>query len=129
VKPQLSLQPGPSLVQADRIQLHAVVHNLLVNAADALEPVPPAQRKLSVSVRRDGGNAILAVDDSGTGVAPDIKENIFDGLTTTKKHGLGLGLSICRSIVQAHGGRIALEDSSLGGARFIVTLPLSREKA
>ena len=70
VTPHLSLQQGFTPVQADRIQLHAVIHNLLVNAADALETLPPAQRKLSISVRRQDGNAILAVDDSGPGVAP-----------------------------------------------------------
>ena len=124
VRPLLSVQPGPILVQADRIQLHAVIHNLLLNAVDALRTVPMAERKLHVTVRRDGGNAVLAIDDSGPGVAQDIRDSIFEGLTTTKREGLGLGLSICRSIVQAHGGRIALEDSALGGARFVVTLPL-----
>ena len=67
---------------------------------------------------------MLSGENSGTGVAQDIRENIFDGLTTTKKDGLGLGLSICRSIVRAHGGTIELQDSALGGASFVVTLPL-----
>jgi signal transduction histidine kinase len=124
IRPVLAIQPGATPVQADRIQLHAVIHNLLINASDALQPVPPARRKLHVSVSREHGDAILAVDDSGPGVAADVRDTIFDGLTTTKKEGLGLGLSICRSIVQAHGGRITLEESGLGGARFVVTLPL-----
>jgi C4-dicarboxylate-specific signal transduction histidine kinase len=127
VRPLLSIQPGPIMVQADRVQLHAVIHNLLINAVDALQPLPPGERKLRVTVAREGGNAILAVEDSGPGVAPDIRDSIFEGLTTTKREGLGLGLSICRSIVQAHGGRIALEDSALGGARFVVSLPLAGE--
>jgi two-component system sensor kinase FixL len=124
VIPQLILQAGPTMILADRIQLHAVIHNLLINAADALEPIAFARQELRIGMRRDGAFAVLTVEDSGTGVAQDIRENIFDGLTTTKKDGLGLGLSICRSIVRAHGGAIALEDSTLGGARFVVTLPL-----
>lgn len=124
ITPQLILQAGPTMILADRIQLHAVIHNLLINAADALEPIAFAQQELHIGIRRDGAFAVLTVEDSGTGVAQDIRENIFDGLTTTKKDGLGLGLSICRSIVRAHGGTIALADSALGGARFVVTLPL-----
>jgi len=124
VMPQLSLQAGPTMVMADRIQLHAVIHNLLINAADALEPIAFTRQELHIGIRRDGTFAVLTVEDSGTGVAQDIRENIFDGLTTTKKDGLGLGLSICRSIVRAHGGTIELRDSALGGASFVVTLPL-----
>lgn len=126
VKLQLSVQAGTFIVLADRIQLHAVIHNLLINAVEALQPIPPAQQMMCISVRRDGEFAVLSVDDSGTGVANDIKDNIFDGLTTTKKDGLGLGLSICRSIVTAHGGKIELQESKLGGARFLVALPLSQ---
>lgn len=129
VKPQLSIQAGRCIVMADRIQMHAVIHNLLINAADALQPMPPAQRMISISLRKQGNAAIFTVDDSGGGVAQDIRENIFDGLTTTKKDGLGLGLSICRSVIQAHGGKIELQESRLGGACFIVTLPLSNREA
>jgi signal transduction histidine kinase len=124
VSPQLSLQAGATLILADRIQLHAVIHNLLINAADALAPLPFARQELHIGMRREEGFAVLTVEDSGMGVAQDIRENIFEGLTTTKKDGLGLGLSICRSIVRAHGGTIELQDSTLGGARFVVTLPL-----
>ncbi|MES2473575.1 MAG: ATP-binding protein [Pseudomonadota bacterium] len=127
VTPQLSLQAGPTMILADRIQLHAVIHNLLINAFDALQPVAPARQELRIGVRRAGGLAVLTVEDSGPGVAQDIRENIFDGLTTTKKDGLGLGLSICRSIVRAHGGTIELQDSTLGGASFVVTLPLIQQ--
>jgi len=127
VTPQLSLQAGPTMILADRIQLHAVIHNLLINAADALGPIPFARQELRISLHRTGESAVLSVEDSGTGVAQDIRENIFEGLTTTKKDGLGLGLSICRSIVRAHGGTIELQDSALGGAKFVITLPLIQQ--
>jgi two-component system sensor kinase FixL len=82
---------------------------------------------LSVSLRRAGDTAVLEVEDSGGGVAADVKNNIFEPLVTTKKDGLGLGLSMSRSVVEAHGGAIMLEDSVLGGAKFVVILP--RENA
>src|SRR6185369_10435440 len=108
----------------DQIQLRAVIYNLLVNAIDALKVLPAERRVLSVSLRRVESVAVLEVEDSGSGVAPDVKEHIFEPLVTTKKDGLGLGLSMSRSVIAAHGGSIVLGPSILGGAKFIVTLPL-----
>jgi signal transduction histidine kinase len=124
IGPHIVTQPGANAILADRVQLHAVVHNLLVNAVDALKQVPEHHRALSISIRRTEEAVTLAVEDSGPGISPDVREQIFEPLTTTKKDGLGLGLSMSRSVVTAHGGRIHLEDSRLGGARFVITLPV-----
>jgi two-component system sensor kinase FixL len=124
ISPNLSAPHGSVMVFGDQIQLRAVVYNLLVNAIDALKALPAERRVLSVSLRRVEAMAILEVEDSGSGVAPDVKEHIFEPLVTTKKDGLGLGLSMSRSVIAAHGGSIVLGQSVLGGAKFIVTLPL-----
>jgi signal transduction histidine kinase len=123
IKLHILIQSGLNRVQADRIQLHAVIHNLLINAIDALLLVPAENRALSITLSRTDNAVVLEIDDSGIGVAPDVRDHIFEPLTTTKKNGLGLGLSMCKSIVAAHGGSIYLGDSRLGGAKFVVTLP------
>jgi two-component system sensor kinase FixL len=125
IAPHVTIKSGRSTVQADRIQMHAVIHNVLVNAIDALGLVPPGRRVLSIALGQKGTDMVLEIDDSGVGVPEDVRDYIFEPLTTTKKDGLGLGLSMCRSIVAAHGGRIQLEDSRLGGARFVITLPVN----
>jgi signal transduction histidine kinase len=81
---------------------------------------------VEIHISRGPELATIAVDDSGPGIAPDIRDQLFEALATTKRDGLGLGLSMSRSIVQAHGGTIHVETSPLGGARFIVTLPLEK---
>lgn len=124
ISPYLVIQGGPNEVLGDRVQLRAVIYNLLVNAIDALKPVLEDFRQLSVTVRRSTGFVTLEIEDSGAGVASDVRDDIFEPLVTTKKDGLGLGLSMSRSVIIAHGGTITLEDSHLGGARFVVTLPV-----
>lgn len=124
ISPYILVQGGSNIVLGDRIQLRAVVYNLLVNAIDALKPIPPDSRSLSVSVRRSPDSVTLEIEDSGPGVAGDVRDDIFEPLVTTKKDGLGLGLSMSRSVIHAHGGTIVLADSRLGGAKFIVTLPV-----
>ena len=123
IAPVMVIPNGPVTVLADQIQLRAVIYNLLVNAIDALRPIAPESRILSIAIRRSGETALLEVEDSGGGVAPDVKDHIFEPLITTKKDGLGLGLSMSRSVINAHGGSIALEDSLLGGAKFVISLP------
>lgn len=122
--PMITVQAGLKNVLVDRIQIHAVIHNLLINAIDALKAVPADRRLLSVTASRDTESVIIAVDDSGKGVPNDVREHIFEPLTTTKKDGLGLGLAMSRSVVAAHGGRIFLGTSTLGGAKFVVILPI-----
>jgi len=124
ISPHTVIQAGVGRVLADRVQIHAVIHNLLVNAVDSLKQVPIQQRALSISIYNEDDSVALAIDDAGVGISPDVQEHIFEPLTTTKKDGLGLGLSMSRSVIAAHEGRIRLEESKLGGARFVVTLPL-----
>ncbi len=124
ISPYIVVQGGPNVVLGDHVQLRAVVYNLLVNAIDALKPVPQEERALAVMVRRTPDSVILEVDDSGSGVATDVRDDIFEPLVTTKEDGLGLGLSMSRSVIDAHGGSIVLSDSKLGGAKFVVTLPV-----
>lgn len=123
ISPHIVVQGGPNIILGDEIQLRAVVYNLLVNAIDALKSIPPDARALSLSVRRTDDWITLQVEDSGAGVANDVRDDIFEPLVTTKEDGLGLGLSMSRSVIHAHGGSILLEDSALGGAKFIVSLP------
>ena len=109
---------------ADPVQLQQVLLNLIMNASDAMVGNPPGERRLSIVTRRsEDGHAIeCAVADRGPGVRAEDLERIFQPFVTTKKHGLGLGLAICRSIVEAHGGRLWAENSHSGrGAIFRFT--------
>ncbi len=114
-------------VFGDRVQLQQVVLNLLVNAVDALGQAETGERKLSLrSARDERRTAVVSVRDSGPRVAAEHFEHIFDALFTTKPDGMGIGLTISRSIVEAHGGRI-WADPDADGATFHFTLPLAEE--
>jgi PAS domain S-box-containing protein len=120
------LQPGRLSVVGDRVQLQQVVLNLLSNAAEAINACQNAERDLSVTTRQlDGGEVCIAIEDSGDGLDATVIERIFDPFFTTKKGGIGMGLSICRSIIDAHGGRLWAEPRSPRGARFRFVLPSS----
>jgi two-component system sensor kinase FixL len=113
-------------VLADRVEVQQVLVNLVRNAVDAMADSPV--RDLVISTRRRGrGFAVVSVTDSGPGLAPEIAENLFKPFLTTKSHGMGVGLSISRSIVEAHGGEIWAEPAAGGGAKFSFTLPLFEE--
>jgi two-component system sensor kinase FixL len=109
-----------SLVTADRVQLQQVLLNLVVNACDAMAGMPVERRALSIETREAEGNVHILVTDQGPGIPGD---SIFEAFVTTKAYGLGLGLSICRSIVNAHGGRIWATNNERPGATFHVELP------
>ena len=96
-----NLEPGTGTILADRIQLLGVLHNLLLNAIEAMETVAVERRVIAVSTSRDADFIRVSVEDSGPGIAPDIRDHMFEALATTKSAGLGLGLSISRSVVQA----------------------------
>jgi C4-dicarboxylate-specific signal transduction histidine kinase len=118
------LDTRADLVLADPVQLQQVLLNLIMNASDAMVGNPPGERRLSIVTRRsEAGRATeCAVADRGPGVREDDLERIFQPFVTTKKHGLGLGLAICRSIIEAHGGRLWAENSHSGrGAIFRFT--------
>lgn len=109
----------------DRIQIQQVVTNLVRNAVDAMNKSPT--RCLTISTQRRNGRIEIAVADTGHGVAADLKSKLFEPFVTNKDDGLGVGLSITKSIVDAHQGEIFVEDNDVGGAIFIVRLPVAAE--
>ena len=115
------LDPAAELVLTDRIQIQQVLLNLIRNAVEAMQGVP--RRELHVmTVARDDGMAEVSVIDTGTGLAPEVSEQLFQPFVTTKKQGMGVGLSICRTIVESHGGHIWAETMPAGGTAFRFTL-------
>jgi signal transduction histidine kinase len=124
---KMELDPGLPIVQADRVQLQQVVLNLLLNAIAAMRDTPPAARELVVTTAiRDSRAAMVSVVDSGTGIDEDKVERLFQPFYTTKSDGLGMGLSISRTIINAHGGTIGAENNPERGATFRFTLPLDQ---
>jgi hypothetical protein len=108
----------------DRTQLQQVIVNLTVNAAQAMTQIAPADRIISVrTILSDPETVCCSIEDSGPGIDPEHLPLLFDSFFTTKDTGMGMGLAICQSIVEAHGGRIRADNNSaLGGARFSVDL-------
>jgi PAS domain S-box-containing protein len=118
---RLEFGSGAAAVLADRIQLQQVLVNLLRNAAEAMEK--SATKTIRLSAQPSGEDQlVIRVEDSGSGVAPEVKRHLFSPFVTTKESGMGVGLSICRSIVEAHGGQLWVEDAPGGGAAFCFTL-------
>jgi signal transduction histidine kinase len=113
----------PTLM-ADRVQLQQVIMNLTTNAIDAMESVTDRPRVLRAkSEIGDRGVLLVSIEDTGTGIDPDNIDRIFDAYFTTKPSGMGVGLSICRSIVEAHNGRLWASASALHGSVFRLELP------
>lgn len=120
----LALTPDLPLVLGDRIQLQQVVLNLVVNGMDAMEATAPGERRLSLRTDlTDRRGVRIAVTDRGTGIAPEKLTRIFEPFVTTKSEGLGMGLSIARTIVEAHGGTLSATNNEDRGATFVVGLP------
>jgi len=115
------------LVRGDRVQLQQVVLNLLLNAFDAMKGCPTAQREVLVRMELDGNGMVeTSVSDHGTGLTHDKLDKIFQPFFTTKRDGLGMGLSISRSIIEAHSGRLWAENNSDQGATFYFTVPTEK---
>lgn len=111
-------------VRGDRVQLQQVMLNLLLNAADAMREIDDRPRYLDVETRREGENGVrLTVRDSGVGLNPDAAEKLFDPFYTTKPHGMGIGLSISRSIIESHEGRLWASANEGPGATFAFSIP------
>ncbi len=111
------------LVRGDHIQLQQVVLNLVVNGCDAMQSMPSEERRLQIATARYRiGMVRISVADRGPGIAPDMVERIFEPFYSTKENGLGMGLAICRAIVEAHGGRLWAENNSDRGATVHFTL-------
>jgi PAS domain S-box-containing protein len=126
----LRLDLGRSLpfVDGDRIQLQQVVMNLLMNGIQAMRAVTGRRRELCIRSREHGSDQILvAVEDSGTGIEPQKVDLVFNAFFTTKPDGMGMGLSICRSIIEAHGGRLWTTANIPHGATFQFTLPANAD--
>jgi PAS domain S-box-containing protein len=120
---QTRLSEGLGPVHGDRVQLQQVVLNLLLNALEAMGSIEAAPRELLISTRQDDTGVLVAVRDSGPGIPPEHIERVFNSFYTTKPSGTGMGLSICRSIIDAHGGRLWAEANEPRGAIFQFTLP------
>jgi two-component system sensor kinase FixL len=119
------LEKGLPPLLLDKIQIHQVITNLIRNSIDALEGVQ--RREIIISTGRTGPRAVeIAIADTGPGLAPEIADRLFQPFVTTKPSGLGIGLSICRSIVDGHGGRLWASDNPDGGTIFHVSLPIGR---
>ena len=124
VSVQMQLAEGLSPVHGDRVQLQQVMLNLILNAIEAIISVDDEVRELVISTESSPSEGLLiAVGDSGPGVAPEDRERIFESFYTTKASGVGIGLSICRSIIEAHGGRLWADAHQPRGAVFRFTLP------
>ena len=118
------LTEGLPLVQADRVQLQQVVLNLILNAVEAMGSIEEGYESLSITTEQpEAGDILVAVRDSGPGIDPKHLDRVFDAFYTTKSSGVGMGLSICRSIINAHGGLLWAEVNASRGAVFRFTLP------
>ncbi len=110
------------LIEGDKVQLQQVVLNLVMNAIDAMRPVQP--RVLSIKSKLNGHNSVqVSIEDTGIGIDSANRDQIFKPLFTTKDHGMGMGLSICRSIVEGHEGKIWVTAGNAGGTIFHFELP------
>jgi two-component system sensor kinase FixL len=124
----LNLEPTLPSVSVDRVQIQQVLVNLMRNSIDAMQKA--SQRELSISAMRQDDNAVLiSVADTGSGIAPEIANKLFGAFVSTKQEGMGVGLSICKAIIENHGGRIWHDASVTNGATFRFTLPIEETLA
>lgn len=127
---RMELASSPPLIFGDRVQLQQVIINLVMNGIEAMESVVDRPRELVIRSHRDDAQGMLvSVTDCGVGLSCDEADRLFKAFFTTKTGGMGMGLSICRSIVQAHGGRISASRNSGPGATFQFVLPFHQEEA
>jgi PAS domain S-box-containing protein len=128
IRISLDVEAGIRPVRGDRVQLQQVVLNILLNAFDALKPCGANERHISVTVRgRPEDTICVQVSDCGPGLGAEGPDRVFQPFYTTKKEGLGMGLPICRSIVEAHGGSLWAENNADRGATFYFTIPVDKQ--
>jgi two-component system sensor kinase FixL len=126
VQLRVAAAAGPSRALIDRVQVQQVLVNLIKNAVDAMEGSP--RREITISTTPITPDYLqVSVADSGPGIDGDIAEKLFQAFVTTKKEGMGMGLNICRSIIEAHGGRLWAEPNPSGGTIFRFNLPIARD--
>ena len=116
-------------IRGDVVQLQQVVLNLIMNAMDAISGVQVGKREIGVTTIRSGAYAEIRISDTGQGIAASDLKNVFDRFFTTKPHGMGMGLAIVRTIVEAHQGQISVENQLSGGTLFTIRLPIARGRS
>ena len=125
---RMELAPALPVVLADRVELQQVIINLVMNGIDAMEPITDRPRELLIGSRQDKADQILVtVEDCGVGISAENADRLFNAFFTTKSDGMGMGLRISRSIIEAHGGRLSAANNNGPGATFQFTLPLNEE--
>jgi PAS domain S-box-containing protein len=129
VKLDLHVASALPLVRGDRVQFQQVLLNLIVNACEAMNDLEPAERVVTISAAERDHAIQISVQDCGTGISPAVLGQLFTPFVTTKEQGLGLGLSICHSIVTAHGGRLWATNNAEGGATFCFSVPVPADPA
>jgi signal transduction histidine kinase len=126
----MELALAPSTILGDRVPLQQVIINLVMNGIEAMQPVTDRQRELTIRSRQDEtGQVLVSVTDCGVGISAENANRLFNAFFTTKSSGMGMGLSICRSIVEAHGGRLSASGNDGPGATFQFVLPVHQEVA
>lgn len=126
---RIPARPAPR-VAADRVQIQQVLLNLVMNALEAMAKCPPQSRTVEVTIMRDAADTVrVDVRDQGPGLDPAVQDHLFEAFQTTKPNGMGMGLAISRSIVEAHGGRLWVAPSPVRGVTFSFTLPCTRRRA
>jgi signal transduction histidine kinase len=127
---QIELAPALPPILADRVQLQQVIINLVMNGIEAMQSVTTRPRKLVIRSRQDETQQVLvSVTDCGVGISAENADRVFNAFFTTKSDGMGMGLSICRSIIEAHGGRLWATANIPHGATFQFALPVNAEIA
>ena len=129
VEATVNVSLEPCVIIGDQVLLQQVLVNLVINAMDAMAEMPPARRHLTIRSDVRATDVEVSVSDTGTGLPAQINGTLFTPFVTTKAHGLGIGLTIARRIVEAHGGTIAARNNPEGGATFALTLPVTGTSA
>jgi C4-dicarboxylate-specific signal transduction histidine kinase len=120
---ELALAADLPTISGDAVQLQQVLLNVIMNAMDAMNSKAPSQRAISITTRAKGRQIEAVIVDAGHGITAEDQMRLFNPFFTTKEEGLGLGLSICSTIVKSHGGRLSIENSAGGGAMAVIALP------
>ncbi len=127
---RIELAPALPMILGDRVQLQQVLINLMMNGIEAMQSVTDRPRELVIrSAQVEAQQVLVSVTDCGSGISAENADRLFNAFFTTKSSGMGMGLSICRSIVEAHGGRLSTYGNEGPGATFQFVLPLHREDA